>query len=77
MKDVGTFYGHFVYFTMAYHARFRLFPDEGVPEDLRELAGTERQVGALSAESTDALLQRQQRLVDLGAFHAWRRQGQK
>ena len=37
--------------------------------NLRQFARSERGVVLLEAEGTDALLQRQQRLVDLSTFH--------
>ena len=39
-----------------HHASFRLFADERIPKDLREFAGPEGQVAALSPQCADALL---------------------
>ena len=52
-----------------HHAGLGLLADEGVPEDLGELAGPEGQVGPLAAQSSDALLEGEQGLVDLGPLH--------
>lgn len=51
------------------HARLGLLADERVAQHLRQLARAKRKVGALAAQRADALFQRQQRLVDLRAFH--------
>ena len=59
----------FFIFISTHHAGPGLVPDEGVPEHLRELARPEGEVRPLTAQRADALLQRQQRLVDLGALH--------
>lgn len=40
------------------HARARILPDEGVPQDLGELAGSEWSVDLVSPQSPDALLKR-------------------
>ncbi len=52
------------------HASLGLFSDERISEHLCQLAGSERQVGALPAQSSNAFLQGQQRLVDLRTLHA-------
>lgn len=40
------------------HARARILPDEGVPQDLGEFTGSERSVDLVSTQSPDALLKR-------------------
>ena len=52
------------------HDGATVFADERVLEHLCQLAATERRVFVFLVQCTYALLQRQQRLVDLGAFHA-------
>lgn len=51
------------------HARLALLPDERIAQHLRQFAHAERQMGALLAQRSNALLQRQQRLIDLGSLH--------
>ncbi len=54
---------------ITHHAGLGLLPDEGVPEDLSELAGPEGEVGPLATQSSDALLEGEEGLVDLCALH--------
>ena len=51
------------------HASPRLVSDEGISEHLRQFAGSEGKVSSLPAQCPDALLQCQERLVDLGPLH--------
>lgn len=55
-----------------YHARAGLLANEGVPQDLGEFAGAEREMSTFPAQRADAFLQRQQRLVDLCSFHSYK-----
>lgn len=53
-----------------YHACLALLADKRIAQHLRQLGHAERQMRTLATERPDTLLERQQRLVNLGTLHA-------
>lgn len=47
------------------HARARILPDKGVPQDLGEFTGSEWSVDLVPTKSPDALLEQKNGVIDL------------
>lgn len=53
------------------HAGSALVSDEGVPQNLRQLRGSEGQVSPLHAKGADTFLESQQGFVDFCSLHSY------